>query len=89
MPVPRVLIVEDDPDIARLLMMDLRDHGFAAQRAGSVMEGLIQARETAPELILLDLGSPDGDGGDVVTRMRANTRVATRAATSPPGPQEA
>lgn len=71
----RILIVEDDLDIANVLQMDLSDAGYAVDHANTAMNGLIRAREDQPDLILLDLGLPDFDGGDVVQRLRKNSAV--------------
>ncbi|GGR02630.1 MULTISPECIES: response regulator transcription factor [Deinococcus] len=71
----RILVVEDDLDIANVLRMDLEDAGFEVHHADAAMTGLIKAREEHPELILLDLGLPDFDGGDVVQRLRKNSSV--------------
>ncbi|MFC4640380.1 response regulator transcription factor [Deinococcus hohokamensis] len=75
MPAQRLLIIEDDPDIARLLTLDLTDHGYQVIHAATAMDGLIQAREQHPDLILLDLGLPDFDGSTVLTRLRASSNV--------------
>ncbi len=58
-----LLIVEDDPGIGANLQRALLDAGYAAAWVGSVAEAL--AVDAAPELVLLDLGLPDGDGLDV------------------------
>ena len=71
----RILVVEDDLDIANVLRMDLEDAGFEVHHADAAMTGLIKAREQNPDLILLDLGLPDFDGGDVVQRLRKNSSV--------------
>ena len=71
----RILVIEDDLDIANVLRMDLGDAGYAVEHADSAMNGLIRAREDHPDLILLDLGLPDFDGGDVVQRLRKNSAV--------------
>ncbi len=68
-----ILMIEDDTDIATLLELDLQEAGYRVQRADSVMNGLIRAREVQPDLILLDLGLPDGDGRDVLTRIRKDS----------------
>ncbi|ULH17711.1 response regulator transcription factor (plasmid) [Deinococcus sp. KNUC1210] len=70
-----ILIVEDDPDIARLLQLDLEGAGYQVSVANSVMMGLIQAREQVPALILLDLGLPDGDGREVLVRLRRSSEL--------------
>ena len=70
-----LLIIEDDPDIAELLKHDLVDAGYRVSVAGSVMQGLTQVRELKPDLILLDLGLPDGDGRQVLKRVRLGNSV--------------
>jgi len=71
----RILVIEDDHDIANVLRMDLTDAGYVVDHADSAMNGLIKAREDHPDLILLDLGLPDFDGGDVVQRLRKNSAL--------------
>ncbi|GGR39976.1 response regulator transcription factor [Deinococcus ruber] len=70
MPPPHILLIEDDDDIARLLQLDLTDAGYLVTHATSVATGLTSAREHIPDLVLLDLGLPDGDGRDVLKRLR-------------------
>lgn len=71
----RILIIEDDTDIANVLRMELEDADYQVEHADSAMHGLIKAREVYPDLILLDLGLPDCDGGDVVQRLRKNNAM--------------
>jgi DNA-binding response OmpR family regulator len=68
---PRVLVVEDDPDIGQELVRALRGHGYAGALVSTGAEALLRAGEQAPELILLDLGLPDLDGVAVCRRLRA------------------
>lgn len=70
-----ILIIEDDLDIANVLKLDLTDAGYSVDHADVAMTGLIKAREDNPDLIILDLGLPDFDGGDVVQRLRKNSAV--------------
>lgn len=70
-----ILIIEDDLDIANVLKLDLTDAGYQVDHADVAMTGLIKAREDNPDLIILDLGLPDFDGGDVVQRLRKNSAV--------------
>ena len=72
---PHILIIEDDPDIAYILQHDLQDAQYTTTHANSVMQGLTQARERMPDLVLLDLGLPDGDGRNVLTRLRFGSNV--------------
>jgi len=70
-----ILLIEDDLDIARLLELDLTEAGYQVALAMSVMDGLTKARELTPDLLITDLGLPDGDGRDVVIRLRKNNSL--------------
>lgn len=67
---PLILVVEDEPQMRRFLRASLTGHGFRLVEAGTVKEGEVAAATHNPELILLDLGLPDGDGIDLVRRLR-------------------
>ena len=60
-----MLIVEDEPDVARLLAFNLQQAGFTVQIAASVSAALAKAKEKRPEVVVLDLMLPDGSGYDV------------------------
>ncbi|QPF71821.1 response regulator transcription factor [Roseateles sp. DAIF2] len=66
----RVLVVEDDEGIAQGLGAQLRQQGHAVDIAGSVAAGWTALRAEPFELLLLDLGLPDGDGGELLQRLR-------------------
>ena len=66
----RILVVEDDPQIASLLMLELARRGYALRMAGTAVEASALARTWAPNLMLLDLGLPDRDGAGVLRDMR-------------------
>ena len=70
-----LLVIEDDPDISGLLRADLEEAGYRVTLAGSVMQGLLLARERQPDLVLTDLGLPDGHGREVVCRLRMGCTV--------------
>lgn len=59
---PYVLVVDDEPDIRMLLQDVLEDEGYQVALAGSVAEAKAQRRSRRPDLILLDVWMPDGDG---------------------------
>lgn len=68
---PRVLVVEDEPQIHRFLTPALRAAGFDPERADTGAEGLRLIASRAPDAVLLDLGLPDLDGLEVLARARA------------------
>ena len=67
----RVLIVEDEADIRRFLRMALESEGHEAFEADGVKRGLIEAGTRRPDLVVLDLGLPDGDGVDFIRDLRS------------------
>jgi DNA-binding response OmpR family regulator len=66
----RILIIDDDPDILQVLKANLELHGFTGLTAGSWKEGERLLRAEAPDLIILDLMLPDGDGIDLCRLLR-------------------
>lgn len=66
----RILIVEDEADIRRFVRMALESDGHEVFEADSVKRGLIEAGTRRPELVVLDLGLPDGDGVDFIRDLR-------------------
>ena len=74
-PGPLVLIVEDDPQLRRFLRTALDAQGYRLVEAETVREALVAATTHNPELILLDIGLPDGDGIDLTRRIREWSRV--------------
>ncbi|MBC3918985.1 response regulator transcription factor [Undibacterium sp. CY18W] len=69
-PVHSVLLVEDDPMIARTLSMGLRYEGFALSHAASVAAAMQLLQQQTFDLILLDVGLPDGDGISLCRQLR-------------------
>jgi len=72
---PLVLIVEDEPQVRRFLRTSLGAQGFRLLEAASAREAVAAATSHNPELILLDLGLPDGDGIDLTRSLREWSRV--------------
>ena len=65
-----LVVIEDDPQIRRFLRTGLSAEPFRIFEAETGKDGLIEAATRKPDLIVLDLGLPDIDGVDVVTRLR-------------------
>lgn len=72
---PLVLVVEDEEPIRRFLRATLESQGYRVKEAGTANEGLLQARTQRPDLVLLDLGLPDGDGIDITRTIRKESAV--------------
>ena len=67
----RILAVEDDPDIARLLSLELGRLGYSLRTVGTAAQAVEELRASAPNLMLLDLGLPDRDGAALLRELRA------------------
>ena len=68
----RILVVDDEPQLRHMIVDVLRAEGFCAiSQAGSVMEALALFRETKPQLALLDVMLPDGDGFTLCEYLRS------------------
>ncbi len=69
----RILIVEDEANIASFVSMYLQKAGYNVDRAATGGEGLEKAKSSSPSLIVLDLNLPDMDGLEVCRTLRANS----------------
>ncbi len=72
---PLVLVIEDEPDMRTFARIALAAHGYRMVEASTAAEGIRQAALYNPNLVLLDLGLPDGDGSVVTRRLRESTAV--------------
>jgi two-component system KDP operon response regulator KdpE len=68
---PRILVVDDEPQILRALQMKLRAAGYAVETAATAQEALMKAGMRPPEAVVLDLLLPDGSGTDVCRELRS------------------
>jgi DNA-binding response OmpR family regulator len=73
----KVLIVEDDADTARLLGIQLKRAGYETAYASDAVTTMTIARKEQPDVIVLDLGLPGGDGHIVMERLRAMPALAS------------
>ncbi len=67
----QLLVVEDDPDIRRVLRVLLETDSYRVIEAENMMRGEVEARSHKPDLLIVDLGLPDGDGVKLIQRVRA------------------
>ncbi len=65
-----ILLIEDEPQMLRLLRIILQSQGYRLVESSTGQDGLMQAATRAPDVILLDLGLPDIDGLEVTRRLR-------------------
>jgi diguanylate cyclase (GGDEF)-like protein len=72
-----VLVVDDDPDVARFVEVNLRSAGYDVTVASNGEEGLSRAVELRPDLVLLDVMMPKLDGFEVAQRLRRDPRTSS------------
>lgn len=66
-----LLIVEDEKEIRRFVRQALEAEGYRVFEAENLQRGLIEAGTRKPDMVILDLGLPDGDGADFIRELRA------------------
>ncbi|HTX74224.1 MAG TPA: response regulator transcription factor [Rectinemataceae bacterium] len=67
----RVLVIDDEPEIRRLLSISLEKKGFEVHEAPSAFEGMQAVQTVRPDIVLLDLGLPDMDGSAALAQLRS------------------
>jgi DNA-binding response OmpR family regulator len=72
-----ILIVDDDPDIRQALQVRLRAHGYDVHCAQDGAGAISEARKHKPDLIVLDLGLPVGDGFVVLDTLKTNLNLSS------------
>jgi two-component system KDP operon response regulator KdpE len=72
---PTALLVEDEPQIRRFVRAALEEEGWHVHESASMQRGLIDAGTRRPDLVILDLGLPDGDGNDFIADVRKWSNV--------------
>jgi len=71
----RVLVVDDEPAILRFLKPALEANSYEIETAGTVADATKLIASKSPDIVVLDLGLPDGDGKDVIRRVREWSEV--------------
>jgi two-component system KDP operon response regulator KdpE len=74
-PQPTAIVIEDEPQIRRFVRGALEDEGWQVHEAASLRDGLSAAGTRQPDLIVLDLGLPDGDGVRLIRDVRGWSAV--------------
>jgi len=72
---PVALIIDDEPQMRRLLRVTLEANGYRVFDAATGQDGVAQAAQRRPDVVLLDLGLPDLEGTEVLKRLREWSRV--------------
>ena len=70
MPSPVVVVIEDEPQIRRFVRHALEAEGWQVHEADTAKKGLVETGTRKPDLLVLDLGLPDGEGLDVIRDVR-------------------
>jgi DNA-binding response OmpR family regulator len=73
----KILIVEDDPDVLRSMHVRLRAHDYETSSAEDAISCMVEARKSEPDLIILDLGLPAGDGFVLMDRFKKVPSLAS------------
>jgi two-component system KDP operon response regulator KdpE len=74
-PIATALVLEDEREIRRFVRLSLEGEGWQVFEAGTVKQGLIEAGTRRPDLVIADLGLPDGDGVDFIRQLRTWSSV--------------
>jgi two-component system, OmpR family, KDP operon response regulator KdpE len=69
-PSPVALVLEDEREIRQFVRTSLESEGWQVVEAGTVKQGLVEAGTRRPDLVIADLGLPDGDGVDFIRELR-------------------
>ncbi|MGJ7502095.1 two-component system response regulator KdpE [Variovorax paradoxus] len=75
MPTPIAIVIEDEPQIRRFVRGALEAEGWVVHEAGTLRDGLAAAGTRQPDLLVLDLGLPDGDGVSLIRDVRGWSAV--------------
>ena len=73
-----ILVVDDEPDVLTFLKKRLEAHNYKVITANDGIEGLKKARESKPDIILLDIIMPNKDGFTMLSELRAKEETSFR-----------
>jgi two-component system KDP operon response regulator KdpE len=73
---PKILVIDDDPDLVRAMRLRLRANNFDVATATDGYTAIASAQKERPSLIILDLGLPVGDGFVVLDRLQSSDQLA-------------
>jgi DNA-binding response OmpR family regulator len=73
---PKVLCIDDDPEISRIIKLRLEGYGIAVFRAFNGMQGYWTGLDFRPDVIITDLAMPEGEGNYVMSRFRSHPLTA-------------
>ncbi len=74
-PIPVIIVIENEPKIRRFVKMSLEAEGYQVFEAESVQRGLIEAGTRQPDMVVLDLGLPDGNGVGFISDLRTWSEI--------------
>ena len=80
--VPDIVIIEDEPRIREAVCRSLVDLGHTVRSSADGLGGLRMVMDETPEVVILDLGLPDVEGGEILKMLRAVTQVPVIVATA-------
>jgi len=82
------LVIDDEKQIRRLLRIVLEEHNYRVLEADSGRQGLAEAAQRKPDVVLLDLGLPDADGIEILRRLREWSQVPVLILSVRDGPED-
>jgi DNA-binding response OmpR family regulator len=77
LPTPRILCIDDDPEVSRMIEYRLRRFDVEVTRAFHGMQGFAEAIKQTPSLVIMDVAMPNGDGATILECLRRNHDTAT------------
>jgi DNA-binding response OmpR family regulator len=76
MPTKKILLVDDDPDVRLAMHVRLKANGYETCFASDALTSVTEARKHQPDVIILDLGLPGGDGFVVIERLKRHPSLS-------------